>query len=219
MSPVHVQGADNWEFGYESVPVTSGTDATGYDFENFKWFTVSGHKYLDYDGYDDSWPTDRPLLDWTIELWMWIDGDYERVDDTTTYDDPIYGPGYYVLTVKTAGQYQIREVLLNSWTETYPEFHESPGTGPISVLGYDSIPVVSGGDLTGYDFWNMLVKTWITDTSDERNPVTDFKIVFTPDVQPGGLFFKISATNPGQFYMNILYHAGANSQTVIYRHR
>ncbi|MHA2356757.1 MAG: hypothetical protein ACXADC_16385, partial [Candidatus Thorarchaeota archaeon] len=75
---------DNWEFGYESVPVTSGTDATGYDFENFKWMNITGHK-LDYDSGDG-------LNNWKIRLY---NSTGHLVDETTTYTDATHGDGYY----------------------------------------------------------------------------------------------------------------------------
>ena len=182
-------------------------------FVNFQWMKIWGYKYLDYNGEQ---PDDIRLGGWTIEL-------YRYGESSSLYDSVVTGTGnswplgYYEFIVKDPGTYYIMEVLKNGWDQTYPCYVESPEDGSTpSVLGYPDFTVTSGVDIPDMDFWNRLVMTWITDTSDQRNPVTDFKIVFTPDVQPGGLFFKISATNPGQFYMNILYHAGTTSQTVSY---
>ena len=55
--------------------------------------------------------------------------------------------------------------------------------------------------------------TWITDTSECRLPITDFRVVFTPDLQ-NGLFYKISSTNPGSFYFNMLFHACSDTATI-----
>ena len=58
--------------------------------------------------------------------------------------------------------------------------------------------------------------SWLSDTSDQRLPVTDFRIVFTPCVSSNGICYKISATNPGGFYYNILYHVGTDPTTIHY---
>jgi hypothetical protein len=44
------------------------------------------------------------------------------------------------------------------------------------------------------------VQTWITDS--DFNDITSFRAVFTPDGKTG--YYKLTATNPGQFYQNIL---------------
>ncbi|MHA2266071.1 MAG: DUF11 domain-containing protein, partial [Candidatus Thorarchaeota archaeon] len=51
---------------------------------------------------------------------------------------------------------------------------------------------------------HTILQTWITDTSECRLPVTDFRVVFTPDLKLGPVY-KISSTNPGSFYFNILF--------------
>jgi uncharacterized repeat protein (TIGR01451 family) len=69
-----------------------------------------------------------------------------------------------------------------------------------------------GGDAQSH----TMLQTWITDTSEERCPVTDFRIVFTPDITPEGLYYKISSTNPGGFYFNMLFHANDETETIDY---
>jgi hypothetical protein len=191
--------------------VTSGHATYEFVFRNFEWLKIWGYKYLDYNG---ELPDDIRLGGWTIEL-------YRHGGSLTLYDSVVTGTGsswplgYYEFIVKDPGIYDIMEVLKNGWDQTSPCHEESPEDGSTpSVLGYPAITVSSGIDIPNMDFWNRLVMTWITDTSENRNPVTDFRIVFTPDITPEGFFFKISATNPGQFYMNILYHAGTSSQVV-----
>jgi hypothetical protein len=65
------------------------------------------------------------------------------------------------------------------------------------------------------NFGNWHIASWLSDTSDRRIVVTDFKIVFTPYLSGSGVGYKISATNPGGFYYNILYQAGAD-ETLYY---
>jgi M6 family metalloprotease-like protein len=59
--------------------------------------------------------------------------------------------------------------------------------------GTYSITVGKGQPLTA-------VTTWITDS--DFNNITSFRAVFTPDGKTG--YYKLTATNPGQFYQNIL---------------
>ncbi|MFX1543943.1 MAG: SdrD B-like domain-containing protein, partial [Promethearchaeota archaeon] len=65
---------------------------------------------------------------------------------------------------------------------------------------------------------HTMLETWITDTSLCREVVTDFRIVFTPDIQEitDEFIFKISSTNPGGFYFNILFHAYDSEETINY---
>ncbi|MHA2374633.1 MAG: hypothetical protein ACXAB9_00610 [Candidatus Thorarchaeota archaeon] len=59
--------------------------------------------------------------------------------------------------------------------------------------------------------------TWLTGTCNNRNPVTDFRIVFTPDMDDGRICYEITSTNPGAFYFNMLYHVNSIDQTMNYR--
>ncbi|MFX1272994.1 MAG: SdrD B-like domain-containing protein, partial [Promethearchaeota archaeon] len=63
--------------------------------------------------------------------------------------------------------------------------------------------------------WRKSVETWMSDSSDQRITITGFKIVFTPD-WPCGMRYKLSATNPGGFYLNLLYHVFTGSETITY---
>jgi hypothetical protein len=59
--------------------------------------------------------------------------------------------------------------------------------------GTHSITVGEGQSLT-------TVTNWMTDS--EFNNITSFRAVFTPEGKTG--YYKLTATNPGQFYQNIL---------------
>jgi len=58
--------------------------------------------------------------------------------------------------------------------------------------------------------------TWMTDTSDDRIPQTEFRIVFTPKMSEEGFSYKISATNPGGFYFNMLFHVDSETEIISY---
>jgi M6 family metalloprotease-like protein len=68
-----------------------------------------------------------------------------------------------------------------------------PYTIVLNPDGTYSITVNEGQSLT-------TVTTWMTDS--DFNNITSFRAVFTPDGKTG--YYKLTATNPGQFYQNIL---------------
>jgi hypothetical protein len=70
---------------------------------------------------------------------------------------------------------------------------EHPYTIILNPDGTYSITVSDGQSLTS-------VTTWMTDS--DFNTITNFRAVFTPDRKTG--YYKLTATNPGQFYQNIL---------------
>jgi hypothetical protein len=167
-------------------------------FINFQWLNISGHKYFDFDRTHSEL---KPLAGWTIELYSV--GEVDPLDTDITDEN-----GYYEFLITNPGDYKVMEVLKDGWTFTWTR----PG------LDYNFISVSSGVDLENYDFWNTIFITWMSDTSDEppaRVPVTDFKIVFTPDLKEG-IFYKISATNPGGFYFNIICPAASVYETLYY---
>ncbi|MHA2206265.1 MAG: SpaA isopeptide-forming pilin-related protein [Candidatus Thorarchaeota archaeon] len=217
----------DFEFDEESNPVISfeGYDFTvdelvtdptlqeGNNFGNFKWFKIWGHKYEDWDGTQES--TERPIDDWKIELWIYDDAlGFILKDDTMTDENPELEDdhGYYEFIVMEPGEYQIREDLQVGWVETAPVSAYGPG----SVLGYNLGIVISGVDLENKDFWNAGLRTYITDTSDCRNIVTDFRLVVTPYFKTGEELYKISATNPGGFYFNFIFHSWTEGEMEIH---
>jgi len=129
--------------GYSDIAVTSGTDVSDKDFENFQWTTVSGVIKNTSGNF---------LSGWTIELY----GSGGLYASTTT----AASTGAYSFTVKDPGTYSIKEVLKDKWTETSPILTYSPGDGSTpSVLGYDGVVVGSGATITGKDFTNF---KWLT---------------------------------------------------------
>ncbi|MHA2277999.1 MAG: SdrD B-like domain-containing protein, partial [Candidatus Kariarchaeaceae archaeon] len=185
--------------GYDLGLVESGDSYDNMNFWNFKWVTISGYKYLDY---DDDKPIDKPLDGWAIEL-----HDNGGVIATATTGDGLWADGYYEFLIKYPGTYFVKEILKVGWTQTWP-------TEPDD---FHTVTVPSDENLDALNFWNKIeARTWISDTSEDRNVVTDFRIVFTPDDPHAGTY-KISSTNPGGFYFNILNTAGQNDGTMVYK--
>ncbi|MFW9975287.1 MAG: hypothetical protein ACFFDQ_08490, partial [Candidatus Thorarchaeota archaeon] len=169
--------------GYDLGLVTSGVDISGKNFWNFQWLTISGHKYLDYNG---NQPTDVALDNWRIELYR--TGQVQPYDWMLTLLD-----GFYTFTVKDPGSYQIKEVLKDKWTETSPQECVSPGDGTTpSVLGYDLSLVTSGLDISGKNFWNF---RWYTITGHKYE---DFDGSLPTDHPLGG--WAIELRKSGEFY-------------------
>jgi hypothetical protein len=128
---------------------------TTQDFSLFKHITVSGFKYLDYNG---EFPMDTPLDGWTIHLYKYNDIalEYQSVSSVVT-GNGMWPDGYYEIKITTPGDYQVRELLEIGWTETSPAHYYGDG----SIVPGETIPVTSGTDVTGQDFWNF---PWITVT-------------------------------------------------------
>ncbi|MFX1578424.1 MAG: SpaA isopeptide-forming pilin-related protein, partial [Promethearchaeota archaeon] len=192
--------SDDLVLGYEGILVESGVFQDGFNFVNFKWVEVSGYKYLDIDGTHTS--IDNPLDEFIIELHE--EGCTSPCDTASTgyegWDD-----GYYEFIIIFPGDYYIAEVQQDGWIQTYPE--------DVHDLG----EVISGDIIEDLNFWNIHAWCYITDTSDERVIIDDFRIVFTPDMQTGLDAFKISSTNPGQFYFNLIYHVTEEEgHTIVY---
>src|SRR5262245_9509372 len=120
--------------GY-SVTSSSGEDAEGNDFGNFKNVIISGHKYDDKDGLASTKNTDNPLGGWEIKLAGSASGSATTASGTGYYQFSI-GPGTYTLS----------ETAQGGWTPIY-----SP-TGSIVVGGSG---IQSGGTSTGNDFGNF----------------------------------------------------------------
>ncbi|MHA2230101.1 MAG: SdrD B-like domain-containing protein, partial [Candidatus Thorarchaeota archaeon] len=207
-------GIEIYEFDAKSGIDVGAEDPDRFIFTNFKWFKIWGHKYEDWDGTQES--TERPLDGWRIELWIYNEdlGYYIFKEPTMTAENPeVAGDyGYYEFLVMEPGKYQIKEVLEIGWVETAPMSAYGPGP----VLGYDLGLVISGVDLENKDFWNAGLRTYITDTSDCRNIVTDFRLVVTPDFKTGEELYKVSATNPGGFYFNFIFHSWTDDEMKIY---
>jgi len=181
-------GTTSYEFDAES-----GVDQGPFKFTNFKWFKVSGNKFFDANG-DGIKDTNEPgLQHWTITLKK--DGDTYGTAETD-------GNGYYEFTVKDPGSYTVSETLIASWwTQTAPT-PVPPGTC--------SFEAESGSD-EEVDFGNWLGPSIVTTTNycyfdmDLGRLGQEFRLLFTPDVPDNPTLFRLTASNPGQFYYNVFY--------------
>jgi len=129
----------------------------------------------------------KGLGGWTITLYK--DGD--KFAETQTDHDGYYEflglvPGYYTVceTVKTD----------DGWAPHGPTCYEFTAD--------------SAGDRT-FDFYNYKMLR-ITDTSEYRYELPSFDLVFTPAGEGSGLY-KLSSTNPGSFYTNVVKYGDAST--------
>ncbi len=148
-------------------------------------FVVGGHNY----DYRDS----TGLEGWTIELYK----DDEIIDDTTTDAD-----GYYELIGVGTGDFRVCEVSKfdEGWANATPSCYDFTVDGN------------NGGDLT-FDFYNYKMLR-LTDTSECRCELWSFDVVFTPSNEEPGKY-KLSSTNPGSFYINVVKYGTAGKPVTI----
>jgi protocatechuate 3,4-dioxygenase beta subunit len=116
--------------GY-SISATSGTNATGKNFDDFQNISISGTKYKDITGNSFS-ADDTGLGGVTINLYK--NGGSTAVASTTTAAN-----GTYSFTNLGPGTYSVQEVVPSGWTQT-------------GGIGGYSISATSGGNYTGKNF-------------------------------------------------------------------
>ena len=169
----------------------AGTTIIDQDFWNFEWFNIYGHKYFDGNG-DGTWNNDEPYLDgWTINL------DYDDETDSVITGDDTWDTGYYEFTIKEPGTYMVSEDTPDIWTKTEP------------AGDYHQVIAQSGVDVE-LDFGNWFEGGFVTDSNlcyfdmDEADG-QQFRVIFTPDINNDPNLYKVSATNPGQFYYHVFY--------------
>jgi sarcosine oxidase gamma subunit len=119
--------------GY-SVNATSGTNATGKDFANFKLISISGKKYNDLAG-DGNLSGDPGLGGVTINLYK--NGAADPVATTVTAAD-----GTFTFSNLGPGSYTVKEVTPSGWVQT------------VGASGY-TVSAVSGVNSTGNCFANF----------------------------------------------------------------
>ncbi|MBI5215020.1 MAG: T9SS type A sorting domain-containing protein [Ignavibacteriae bacterium] len=122
------------ENGSYSVTIASGSNVTGKDFANFELGSISGVKFLDFDGDSVKDAGEVGLANWEITL---KEGEATVATDTT---DEL---GQYSFTGLTAGSYVVAEVMQDGWYQTTP------------VSGEYQIDVVSGTVESGKNFGNF----------------------------------------------------------------
>jgi len=165
----------------------SGQDITDVDFYNFKLIKVTGHKY--------SYPENTGLQGWTITLTALTGPDAGKEWTTTTDQN-----GYYEFSGLRPGTYRVCET---------PKFDD--GWAPYGPTCYE-FTAESSADLT-FDFYNYKMLT-LTDTSDYRCELSSFDLVFTP-LDDGSGLYKLSSTNPGSFYTNVVKYGEAGAPVLI----
>ncbi len=162
---VYVAGRDNdavavferiYVPGTIDVEVTAGMASVSADFGVFALSTAGGQVFadLDYDGVKDA--NEEGANGWTVEL---VDADGEVVGTVVTADmdvdgngtiDPQTESGLYALTGVLPGSYEIRLVVPEFWSQTYPAgadhtYVSLSGYAPDDIdFGVASLPSVGG---------------------------------------------------------------------------
>ncbi|MBI3189761.1 MAG: T9SS type A sorting domain-containing protein, partial [Ignavibacteriales bacterium] len=113
--------------------VTSGMDLVNVNFGNFKFGSITGLKFYDYDSSGAKGNGEVGLRNFNILL---VDENDNVVDTakTTTY-------GTYLFDSVFAGNYKVQEAAKNMFTRTYPD-------------SYYAVTMTSGLDTSGLDFGN-----------------------------------------------------------------
>ena len=106
--------------------------------------------------------------------------------------------------------------------DTLPKtFTYSRTIGPYNVIGDYTVEntatfVASDTDATDSDSWTVNVHVqgaaFCAITSSGFVEIDVFKLIFTPDVPTNPGYFRLTASNPGQFYYNIYYMATSGDE-------
>ena len=137
-------------------------------------FMVDGHKY--------NYATGQGLGGWAIELYQ----DDVKIAGTQTVDS-----GAYKLIGIGTGDFKVCEIPKydEGWANATPTCYEF------------TVDDNNGGDRT-FDFYNYKMLR-ISDTSNYRCELSSFDVVFTPSNEDPERY-KLSSTNPGSFYYNVV---------------
>jgi hypothetical protein len=180
-----------------SVPlngVKSGDTPAKIWFGNFKWITVSGVKYFDADG-DGARDAGEPgLANWVISIKK---GGTQYLPDVKTGPD-----GSYSFLVKDPGMYVVSETLLNSWwKQTAP----ADNTYTVDARSGEGVPNLDFGNWLGSSVIVTDSSLCMFDIDNNAANGRQFKLIFTPDVPDNPQFYRLTASNPGQFYVNVFF--------------
>jgi len=96
--------------GTYSVPVTSGTNASGKDFGNFQLGSISGLKFEDVNGNGVKDGGESSLSGWTVYLY--------KNDTTVIFDSTVSTNTGFTFSNLSVGTYYLREVLQTGWIQT-----------------------------------------------------------------------------------------------------
>ncbi len=103
--------------GTFTVTVTAGSVASGLDFGNSKFVTVTGKVYNDLNG-DGTQESNEPgLSGWTVNL--------ENSQGTVLASKVTNASGSYSFSAVVGGSYQIAEVVPSGWVQTQPLYPTS----------------------------------------------------------------------------------------------
>ncbi|MBS4028220.1 MAG: choice-of-anchor B family protein, partial [Ignavibacteriales bacterium] len=118
--------------GLHSFTLLSGDSATGKNFGNYKFASITGTKFHDRDGDGEKDGNEEGLANWKIFL------SGARVDSTVTGND-----GNYSFQNLPAGNYFLQERTQSGWVQTFPPFTQY------------SYTLISGDSLTEQNFGNF----------------------------------------------------------------
>jgi len=130
---------------------------------------------------------------WTIKLYR----EGVEIASTQTRDD-----GYYELMGLGSGDFMICEITKDNegWANATPACYEF------------TVDDNNGDDRT-FNFYNYKMLR-LTDTSEDRCELSSFKLVFTPSSEEPERY-KLSSTNPGSFYTNVVKYGEAGTDVRI----
>jgi len=185
------------------------------DFGNYRSATIAGDKWKDVDGDSIIGEGGEVKLDGFEIVLTGTDGMGNAVNLSMETGDGAEPLGHYKFTVPP-GTYRVCEDLAASsanpgFVQSYPT-SATAGCPASSPNGYSGITVTSGQSITGKDFGNFDLQGVLVTGSNLRvsppfdriagGPDREFGIIITPDQKVS--VSKISSTNPGQFYENVI---------------
>jgi hypothetical protein len=191
LGPGNYTVAEEVKAGWMNMTAAAQGSFQGFSGQNIQNVDFYNFQLFKVNGHKYSYPDGTGLEGWDITLYK----DGEKVAETQTGPD-----GYYEFTDLAPGDYVVSEM---------PRTDE--GWVPFGPTTYE-FAAESGVNQT-FDFWNYRMLQ-ITDTSDNRCPLSSFDVVFTPS-NTGTNMCKFSSTNPGSFYFNIAKYGTAGTPITI----
>jgi protocatechuate 3,4-dioxygenase beta subunit len=167
-----------------SVVIASGVDATGKDFANFQYGSISGTKWHDQNGDSLMGVSEPKLANWLIRL---------KKGTTLINTATTNASGVYTFSNVTAGTYEVSESLLTGWTQTFP------------ASGKYTITVVSGTVETGKNFGNLKLgsisgtKFFDSDSSGTKNGCEGMLANFRFELSKGSVKETLTTGTNGVF--------------------
>jgi hypothetical protein len=180
-----------------SFATGSGDSHGPFELINFEWLKASGYKYFDSNGSEGRDTGEPGLANWTMKLEKQDNGAWLSVSSTVTDAD-----GRYEFIITEPGTYRVSEDLIAAW------WHQTDPAG-----GYHEFTAQSGQDQGSLDFGNWVGSPSIVTTSghcwfdvDPEAGSRQFRLIFTPDVPDNPSLYRLTASNPGQFYENVFFY-------------